>query len=80
VTLRGSSILGLILPPLLAGLWAAALGIEHVKGDMWFLGRVEATMTDLRTGLRGERAPPGKRREGDGAEAPTAQPADTTAE
>jgi adenylate cyclase len=58
VTLRGSSVLGLILPPLLAGLWAAALGIEHVKGDMWFLGRVEATMTDLRIELRGERRPP----------------------
>jgi adenylate cyclase len=58
VTFRGFSFLGLILPPLLAGLWAAALGIEHVRGDMWFLGRVEATMTDLRTALRGERRPP----------------------
>jgi adenylate cyclase len=51
-------LLALLAPPLLAGLWAAALGVEHVRGDMWFLGRVEATMTDLRTLLRGEKAPP----------------------
>jgi adenylate cyclase len=48
----------LLLPPLLAGLWAAALGVEHVRGDMWLLGRFEATMADLRIALRGERTPP----------------------
>lgn len=41
----------------MAGLWALWLGVEHMQGDMWFLGRVEATMTDLRTSLRGVRAP-----------------------
>ena len=50
--------LALLVPPLLAGLWAAALGVGHVRGDMWFLGRVEATMTDIRMSLRGERTPP----------------------
>ena len=47
-----------LLPPLIAGLWGAALGFQHLRGDMWFLDRVEATMTDVRTLLRGQRPPP----------------------
>lgn len=40
---------------ILAGLWGAALGLEHWRGDMWFLERVEATMADLRTLVRGRK-------------------------
>lgn len=58
MTAATSRRLALVLPPLIAALWAAALGLAHLRGDMWFLGRVEATMTDLRTSLRGERQPP----------------------
>ena len=58
VTAITSRRLALFLPPLIAGLWAAALGFEHVRGDMWFLGRVEATMTDVRMSVRGTRVPP----------------------
>ena len=47
-----------LIPLLIAGLWGAALGFEHLRGDMWFLDRVEATMTDVRTLLRGQRPPP----------------------
>src|SRR5262245_44238535 len=53
-----SRLLRLLAPPLLAGLWALVLGIQHLDGDMWFLGRVEATMTDLRTSLKGVRPAP----------------------
>jgi adenylate cyclase len=49
--------LHLLAPPLLAGLWAVWLGMQHLHGDMWFVGRVEATMADLRTSMRGTRAP-----------------------
>lgn len=42
----------------LAGLWGAGLGFAHMRGDMWFLDRVEATMTDLRTVVRGQRPAP----------------------
>jgi adenylate cyclase len=42
----------------LAGLWGAGLGFAHWRGDVWFLDRVEATMTDLRTLVRGVRTPP----------------------
>lgn len=42
-----------------AGIWGASLGLAHLRGDMWFVDRVEATMTDLRTSIRGQRpAPP----------------------
>jgi adenylate cyclase len=50
--------LPIILPVLLAGLWGAGLGAMHLRGDMWFLSRVEATMTDIRTVLRGQRPAP----------------------
>ena len=43
---------------MLAGLWGAGLGAMHLRGDMWFLSRVEATMTDIRTVLRGQRPAP----------------------
>jgi adenylate cyclase len=42
----------------LAGLWGAALGYGHYRGDMWFLERVEATMTDIRMLMRGPRPAP----------------------
>ncbi len=47
-----------IVAVLLAGLWGACLGLAHMHGDAWFLDRVEATMTDLRTLIRGVRKPP----------------------
>lgn len=43
---------------LLAGLWALGLGLGHLNGDGWLVDRVEATLTDLRTRLRGPIAPP----------------------
>ena len=43
----------------LAGLWGAGLGLAHWQGsNLWFLDRVEATMTDLRTLARGPEKPP----------------------
>ena len=43
---------------ILAGLWGACVGIVHMRGDMWFLDRVEATMTDFRTVIRGQKPAP----------------------
>lgn len=43
---------------ILAGLWGAGLGFAHWHGNFWFLDRVEATMTDLRTLVRGTAKPP----------------------
>lgn len=43
---------------ILAGLWGAGLGFAHWRGNLWFLDRVEATMTDLRTLVRGPAKPP----------------------
>ncbi|MDB5634568.1 MAG: adenylate cyclase [Tardiphaga sp.] len=42
----------------LAGLWAAALAFGHGRGDVGFLDRLEATLTDLRVLARGVRTPP----------------------
>ncbi|UCI06482.1 CHASE2 domain-containing protein [Mesorhizobium sp. B1-1-8] len=42
----------------LAGLWGAGLGLAHWRGNLSFLDRVEATMTDLRTLARGTQTPP----------------------
>ncbi|MEK1888978.1 MAG: adenylate/guanylate cyclase domain-containing protein [Phyllobacterium sp.] len=42
----------------IAGLWGVSLGLAHLRGDMWFIDRVEATMTDLRTVIRGQRPAP----------------------
>jgi adenylate cyclase len=42
----------------LTALWGLALGYGHWRGDVRFLDRVEAAMTDLRTLARGERAAP----------------------
>ena len=53
-----SRALQIIVPLLLAGLWGAGLGVLHLRGDMWFLNRVEATMTDIRTLLRGQKPAP----------------------
>jgi adenylate cyclase len=43
---------------IVAGLWGLLLGLGHLRGEMWFIDRVEATMTDLRTLVRGQREPP----------------------
>jgi adenylate cyclase len=43
---------------LLAGLWGACLGLVHLNGEPWFLDRIESTMADLRTNVRGARKPP----------------------
>jgi adenylate cyclase len=50
--------LPIFVPLVLAGLWGAGLGVMHLSGDMWFLNRVEATMTDIRTVLRGAKPAP----------------------
>ena len=42
----------------LAGLWGAGLSLAHWRGDARLLDRAEATMTDLRTLVRGARIPP----------------------
>lgn len=47
-----------LIAVVLAGLWGAALGFGHLRGEMWFLERVEATMTDIRTLIRGKRNAP----------------------
>lgn len=47
-----------LIAVVLAGLWGAGLGLLHLRGDVWFLGRVEATMVDMRTLLRGPQKPP----------------------
>ncbi len=42
----------------LSSLWGGLLAIGHLNGGLWFLDRVEATMIDLRTLIRGvKRAP-----------------------
>jgi adenylate cyclase len=42
----------------MAGLWGAGLGFLHWRGDIWFLDRIEATMSDVRTLIRGTAKPP----------------------
>jgi adenylate cyclase len=54
----GSRRLQAIVAVVLAGLWGAALAIPHMSGEVWFLERIEATMADLRTLVRGVRKPP----------------------
>jgi adenylate cyclase len=43
---------------ILAGLWGVGIYFGHARGHLRFLDRVESTMTDLRTLVRGVRAPP----------------------
>src|SRR4051812_35101434 len=50
--------LQIFVPLLAAGLWGAGLGYVHLSRDMWFLNRVEATMTDIRTLVRGQKPAP----------------------
>ena len=47
-----------IVAVVLAGLCGVALAAPHMRGDVWFLDRVEAAMTDMRTIMRGVRKPP----------------------
>ena len=42
----------------LAGLWGGTLGWSHLEGGLPLLDRLEATMTDLRTLIRGRTEPP----------------------
>ncbi len=46
------------LAMVLAGVWAAALAFGHNRGDVGFLDRLEATLTDLRIQIRGVKKPP----------------------
>jgi len=50
--------LPVLIAVVLAGLWGAGLGYMHLNGGVWFLDRVEATMTDLRLMMRGPRPAP----------------------
>jgi adenylate cyclase len=50
--------LPILIALLLAGLWGAGLGYLHWRGNVWFLDRVEATMADVRTIIRGTARPP----------------------
>jgi adenylate cyclase len=43
---------------LLAGLWGAGLGFFHWRGDLWFLDRFEAALSDVRMLIRGTATPP----------------------
>jgi len=43
---------------ILAGIWGAGLGLMHIRGNTWFLERVEATFADLRTIIRGKMPAP----------------------
>lgn len=43
----------------LAGLWGLLLGAMHMKGEVPVVDRLEATLTDLRILVRGERQAPG---------------------
>ncbi|MFD1984035.1 CHASE2 domain-containing protein [Mesorhizobium newzealandense] len=54
----GRRALPTLIALILAGLWGAGLGLAHWRGNLWFLDRVEATMTDLRTLVRGPAKPP----------------------
>jgi adenylate cyclase len=42
----------------LSALWGGLLAFGHMGGGVWFLDRVEATMVDLRTLIRGVRQAP----------------------
>ena len=42
----------------LAGIWAILLGAAHINGDLRFIDRIEATLTDVRTLVCGPRQPP----------------------
>ena len=48
-----------LLALVLSALWAIALGLGHWNGDVQFLDRAEAALTDLRMLARGEKAAPG---------------------
>lgn len=50
--------LNTLIALVLAALWGGGLGFVHWRGDTWFLERIEATMTDLRTLARGKQMPP----------------------
>jgi len=43
---------------MLAGVWGFAVYSAHAHGHLKFLDRIESTMTDLRTLVRGTRVPP----------------------
>jgi adenylate cyclase len=50
--------LHILIALLLAGLWGAAVYLGHASGYLGFLDRVESTLTDLRTLVRGVKVPP----------------------
>ena len=47
-----------LIAVVLAGIWGFAVYFAHAHGHLRFLDRVESTMTDLRTLVRGTRVPP----------------------
>jgi adenylate cyclase len=55
VTDKGFQMMGALL---LAALWALSLGYAHFTGNVRFLDRAEAALTDLRLLARGERSAP----------------------
>lgn len=47
-----------VVPLVLTALWGAGIYAAHANGHLRFLDRLEATLTDWRTQVRGVRAPP----------------------
>ena len=47
-----------LIAVLLSGFWGAAVYFAHERGHLRFLDRIESTMTDLRTLVRGVKVPP----------------------
>jgi adenylate cyclase len=47
-----------VIALLLAGLWGASIYLGHASGHLRFLDRIESTLTDLRTLIRGVKVPP----------------------
>jgi adenylate cyclase len=50
--------LQMLVALMLAGTWGAGIWTGHASGYLRFLDRVESTLTDLRTLIRGAKAPP----------------------
>jgi adenylate cyclase len=50
--------LHILVALLCTGLWAGAIWLGHTSGHLRFLDRLESALTDVRTLLRGVRAPP----------------------
>ena len=51
-------VLQTLIALILTCVWGVGLGFMHIRGNVWFLERVEATLTDLRTIIRGKKPAP----------------------